>query len=144
MKPTEKCLSGWELHQYLETREDQAEADRLLYVACTRAADYLILSSSVKDLNKPQNYWLKFLSQRFNLVTGECRAALPAGYAVPQVRVITEEPASGRKQSDGSRGRDLAKLVAEVEKLAARKGGEIPPAVAAIPPDLAARRRQPS
>lgn len=54
-------------------REDAAEAQeklRLLYVAVTRAADHLILSSSLKDILAPGSGWLQLLAERYDLQTG--------------------------------------------------------------------------
>lgn len=58
------------MHNFLESREDQAEMLRLLYVAVTRAADHLILSAGLKGNGKLQSSWLKALDERFDLQTG--------------------------------------------------------------------------
>ncbi len=44
-----QALVGWDLHRFAEKEQDLEERKRLLYVACTRAADYLLLSSSIED-----------------------------------------------------------------------------------------------
>ena len=51
----------------------------MLYVACTRAADYLILSSSLEAFDKPKSDWMKLLAERFDLANGELIADLPDG-----------------------------------------------------------------
>lgn len=61
---------GMRLYLSREKREEQAESLRLLYVALTRAADHLILSAAVKDLQQPRSPWLKKLAERFDLQTG--------------------------------------------------------------------------
>ncbi len=132
---------GWDLHQLAEKFEEQNEKIRLLYVACTRAADYLILSSSLKDPHKPESEWLKFLGQRFDLSTGECLAELPMGYAVPQIRVITSEPTSHRKPTARTRSADLEKLIAKTYELTKAGQGIVPPGVAPIKPQVQSRRR---
>ena len=61
---------GLRLHRLLESEADAAEHLRLLYVALTRAADYLILSSSLKAIDKVSSGWMKLLASRFDLRTG--------------------------------------------------------------------------
>ena len=48
----DQACTGYDLQQVISRQEDQEESVRLLYVACTRAADYLILSSSTEDLTR--------------------------------------------------------------------------------------------
>jgi ATP-dependent helicase/nuclease subunit A len=137
----ERVCVGWDLYQQAEKFEDQQEVLRLLYVACTRAADYLILSSSLKDPHKPTSEWLKFLGSRFDLTTGDCLVNLPPGYSAPNIHVITEEPHSDRQEQSRARGADLAKLIEKSEALAKQGKGVVPEGVGAIPVDVAARRR---
>ncbi|QEG35181.1 UvrD-helicase domain-containing protein [Bythopirellula goksoeyrii] len=132
---------GWDLYQQAEKIEDNAERLRLLYVACTRAADFLILSSSIKDLNKPSSDWLKFLDERFDLASGDCIADLPEGYMTPQIRVTTNEPVSERKPARRTRGADLLKLVEKTCKMAVQDKGIVPEGVGTIPLHLRARQR---
>ena len=140
VKPTDESCVGWNLYQQSERIEEQAERIRLLYVACTRAADYLILSSSMKNLDKPESFWTRFLAERFDLVTGRCLATLPPGYAVPQIIVTTSEPISERKRAGRVRGADLEKMVDKVRKLAESGKGLIPEGVAPIPVHHKARK----
>jgi ATP-dependent helicase/nuclease subunit A len=137
----ERVCVGWDLYQLAEKYEEQQEVLRLLYVACTRAADYLILSSSLKDPHKPTSEWLKFLGSRFDLATGDCLVDLPPGYGKPEICVITEEPHSDRKEQSRTRGVDLGKLIEKTTTLAEKGRGDIPDGVAMIPVDTAARRR---
>ncbi len=137
----EKVTVGLDLYRSTQQDEDLEERKRLLYVACTRAADYLILSSSIEDLDKPKSDWLRLLAQRFDLHTGRCRAELPDGYGLPDVRVIAEEPAIERKLSGKSHGADLAKLAQKTAQLAAAGEGQVPDSVRPISADAAARRR---
>lgn len=132
---------GWDLYQQAEKLEEQQEILRLLYVACTRAADYLILSSSLKDPHKPTSEWLKFLGSRFDLSTGDCLVELPPGYNAPQIRVITSEPPSTRKEQGRTRGADLAKLIEKTAALADQERGVVPVGVVPVPVDTQARRR---
>jgi len=113
----------------------------LLYVACTRAADYLLLSSSIDDLAKPTSDWLKFLGKQFDLPTGRCVADLPAGYGEPQVRVTCEEPATDREATGKSRGTDLVKLVEKTRQLHESGAGSVPDSVRPTLVDTQARQR---
>ena len=74
--------------------EEQAERSRLLYVATTRAADYLILSSGVSQLgSKGGSPWLKLLEQNYDLWTGTYLSADNADSPCPQgahVRVTVD------------------------------------------------------
>jgi ATP-dependent helicase/nuclease subunit A len=89
-------ISGLDLYKQLNEAEDQAERIRLLYVATTRAADYLVLSSGMfeKDIETPSAPWTKLLAERFNLKTGQFIASLPKSeaYHPPAVKVTTEAP----------------------------------------------------
>ena len=108
----ERCVGGFELWRTIARQHDLDELHRLLYVAATRAADYLILSGGVTSLGDAKGTWMKLLERRFDLMTGEFVADLPAGEPRPQVRVTTEEP-SGPKGARTSRG-SLRKLLDEI------------------------------
>jgi ATP-dependent helicase/nuclease subunit A len=84
-----------QMNKYVEDREDEEESLRVLYVALTRAADHLILSSGLYSNGRPRSQWLKLLAERFDLGTG-----LPKGDpyfgtslgkatpgAIPEIRV---------------------------------------------------------
>ncbi len=140
----EPTSTGIDLYRMLEKRADADERTRLFYVATTRAADYLMLSSSLVgyDTNELEADWTKLLAERFNLESGEMRGTLPADYPVPQVRVTKTEPATDFKPLGGGRGRDLLAIVEEARDLAASGGGGVvPPDVDPIPADATARRQ---
>ena len=61
-----------------ENEEDLAELTRLLYVATTRAADYLILSAGVEEPGKAAGPWLELIAKRFDLMTGSRACLAPA------------------------------------------------------------------
>jgi ATP-dependent helicase/nuclease subunit A len=134
------CI-GLDLYRHVENIEDLEERKRLLYVACTRAADYLILSSSMEDPSRPKRDWLQLIDRRINLVDGSLRGALPLGYAAPQIRVITEKPRIDDETITVSRGADLKRLVVKTRELAAKSPGEVPHSCDAVPVDAGARRR---
>lgn len=136
-----KDFVGWDFHRFVEKEQDQEERKRLLYVACTRAADYLLLSSSIADLQKPKNDWLKLLGEHFDLAKGTCLTKLPDGYVAPQVRVTTIEPETSRKPTGPTHGADLVKLIAKTHQLAEAGKGVVPEEIAPIPVNTQARRR---
>ena len=131
---------GLDLYRLLDHQEEADEEIRLLYVAATRAADHLILSAGLKDVDQPTGSWLELLADRFDLRTGELKVALPVGFARPQVAVTLEEPAVPAGTAQGGARGDLATVVAAAEERAAAGEGIVPALVAPIAPDLAARR----
>jgi ATP-dependent helicase/nuclease subunit A len=134
-----KCTTGMSMFAALERAEELEERKRMLYVAVTRAADYLILSSSLAGYDEPQSDWMKLLAERFDLADGHLVARLPDGYEAPQIRVTTE-PNTNFKLTDKSRGPDLLKLLDDAHQLASEGGGVVPREVAPIRVDHAARR----
>lgn len=75
-----------------EEEENLRELTRLFYVACTRAADYLILSSALTDLENPKGPWIELLASRFCLTTGKLRDGISYRGPVPTVNVLIEPP----------------------------------------------------
>ncbi|MCC7086503.1 MAG: UvrD-helicase domain-containing protein [Pirellulales bacterium] len=135
-------LTGLDLHHAIADAEDQAERLRLLYVATTRAADYLVLSSGVFDLQAPSSPWMKLLAERFDLENGHCLAILPDGYAQPEVKVHQtpeiEPPPTWDRQ-----WRDLDQRLTEVAMLATKqpardRGDQLAERIAV---DFSSRRR---
>jgi ATP-dependent helicase/nuclease subunit A len=63
---------AWRLWQAAETVEDWREDLRTLYVACTRAEDYLVLSAALPRDYSPANAWMLKLAERFDLRDGHC------------------------------------------------------------------------
>ncbi|MCC6420355.1 MAG: UvrD-helicase domain-containing protein [Gemmataceae bacterium] len=79
---------AWRAWEMAETVEDWREDLRTLYVACTRAMDYLVLSAALPSDFSPQSTWMLALAERFNLRTGACLdPGIPVA-KVPAVRVI--------------------------------------------------------
>ncbi len=138
--PDTEATVGLDLHRQAEGEEDRAETVRLFYVAATRAADRLILSSGVPEQGKP-GPWRELLGTRFDLATGALIADLPAGYAVPDLRVITDEPETEVAPHAARRGRDLEQMADQAEAMASRSAGRLPPWLAPVPPDRSARRQ---
>lgn len=135
-----KPTTGMKLFMAKERGEELAERNRLLYVAATRAADYLILSSSLQSFDETRSDWMKLLAERFELASGNLRASLPADFAPPSVRVVVD-PEETRKPVGMRRGPDLAAVLDEAQRLAASQEGFVPAGIAEILPDPAARRQ---
>jgi ATP-dependent exoDNAse (exonuclease V) beta subunit len=129
------------MYRTAQTRAAEDESTRLFYVATTRAADYLILSSAIKDPAEPSQAWTRLLAERFDLQSGICIAPAP-GITPPQVRVSTTEPPEPEKAAlpRGKKWRDiLADLPTEevdTKQLAAEELRLSP-----VPPNRQARRR---
>lgn len=97
---------AFKMQRTLEQRADRDETVRLLYVAVTRAADYLILSAGLPYSRKIQSPWMKLLAQNFDLSTGAPAVdpylgrislnAIPADQ-IPQIHVHHNKPASNFK-----------------------------------------------
>ncbi|HEX6963576.1 MAG TPA: 3'-5' exonuclease, partial [Lacipirellula sp.] len=134
------CI-GLDLYRHVENLEDLDERKRLLYVGCTRAADYLLLSSSMDDPAKPKRDWLQLIDRTIDLATGELRRILPKGYAAPRIRVTTDKPRIDDEKVIVPRGADLERLVVKTRELVEKLPGELPPSVDSIPAEASARRR---
>jgi ATP-dependent helicase/nuclease subunit A len=137
----ELVVTGMKLHQILEKQEELAERKRLLYVATTRAADHLILSSSLAAYADLRSDWMELLATQFNLETGALVGQLPIGYVAPQIRVMTQAPPTDFKRIGHARGPDWPQLLADAHDLAASGRGIVPPGVFPIAVDAAARRQ---
>ncbi|HEX4415812.1 MAG TPA: UvrD-helicase domain-containing protein [Lacipirellulaceae bacterium] len=135
----EDTATGMTLFAARERAAELEERKRLLYVACTRAADYLALSTSIEAPDVPKSDWMKFIATRFNLHSGEFIADLPQDYEPPRVHIAP--PPVESKPVGRSRGSDLLKMLDEAHTLADDGAGTIPPLVAPILPDCTARRQ---
>jgi ATP-dependent helicase/nuclease subunit A len=96
------------LRKTLSAPEDQKDLEeffRLFYVACTRAADYLILSAGLQSLEEVSSPWLELLAKHFCLRTGRFSGDLPQGWPEPHVKVTTQRPEV--KPREKSRQRSL-------------------------------------
>jgi ATP-dependent exoDNAse (exonuclease V) beta subunit len=78
---------GWRLFLAREELEDWDEDLRTLYVACTRAEDYLILSAALPEGYQPAGPWMLTLAERFDLASGQCLAPGIEEERRPRVRV---------------------------------------------------------
>lgn len=132
---------GFDLYCAREKRADAEERTRLLYVACTRAADYLILSSSLAGCDRLKSDWTQLVARRFDLESGEVQGALPPDYGRPRVRVTNEEPATDHRPAGRSRGPDLVKMLEKAHREASAGRVGVPREVGPVAVDVAARRQ---
>ncbi|WP_197526907.1 UvrD-helicase domain-containing protein [Pirellulimonas nuda] len=134
----ERTRAGIDLLKTVEDAADRAEAQRLFYVACTRAADRLILSASVEDLAKPGGESLELLATQFDLETGE---RLGEESLQPLVEVRWDDGAPLRGAARAPKRVDRRALVAEAR--AGSPAGAVASlsGVAPIAADPAAQRR---
>jgi ATP-dependent helicase/nuclease subunit A len=87
---------GWKLLEARSAVEDWHEDLRTLYVACTRARDYLVLSAALGDDLAGTNAWMLTLAERFDPASGACLAADVPPERRPQIHVRdrTQPPAA--------------------------------------------------
>jgi len=142
----EPCIGGHELYSMVQHDEELAEIQRLLYVATTRAADYLILSSGVLKSGVPTGPWMQLLARHFDLASGKRNdftgspRERAAHEAAVQVRVTTSEPQKPANVVAKSH-KDLGRLLDRVAELAAAGKGKLPPFTGPIAVDASARRQ---
>ncbi|MGO9111388.1 MAG: UvrD-helicase domain-containing protein, partial [Thermoguttaceae bacterium] len=129
------CASGYELFVQAERDEEMAELVRLLYVATTRSADYLILSAGLEDLDRTHGPWLELLRRQFDLSTG----AVADNPMQVLATVIREEPPLPRRPSGAAKRHDLHNTIDKVRALAAAGKGQVPGLLPRVPVDRAAR-----
>jgi len=133
--------TGLDLYRLMEQEQSEAESKRLLYVAVTRAADYLILSSGVKDAAIGREEWRTFIGERYDLATGKFLGTLGPGGRRAEVRVTTTRPALPKKPKERSARADWPKLLADAAKSAGGKNAALRPGTEPIAPRTQSRRR---
>ena len=134
------AVTGFDLYRAVEEAEDRAETVRLLYVATTRAADYLVFSAGVPELGVARGPWMELLARRFSLTTGEPRDGATAAEDV-RVKVTTAEPPLSGAPPSGEARRQLKRIVERAREAAGKGTGRVPPHLAPVPPDAGAREQ---
>lgn len=129
-----------DIYHHHQQKADEEELIRLFYVATTRAADYLILSSG-RGTRFPQHPWTILLEERFDLETGQLKVCLPEGYPAPQIRVTQTEPEFTGAIGSGQTRRYLEDLLQKTDQMVQESEGRVPPWLAPVPPDLKSPRR---
>jgi ATP-dependent exoDNAse (exonuclease V) beta subunit len=109
-----------------EAVEEWHEDLRTLYVACTRARDYLVLSAALPDDFAPETAWMLALAERFDLRGGACVAEDVAPQERPRVRVTEgADVAVGRERLITTQNDESAALnVAAVAPVPVRLSGK--------------------
>jgi ATP-dependent helicase/nuclease subunit A len=142
---------GWRLWRAAETVEEWHEELRTLYVACTRAQDYLVLSAALESPFRPANSWTATLAEAFDLQTGTCLDPHIAPGHPPCVRVTdsldglvaASGPDGGPARDECGKGaRKTRPLPADVAPLQAHLRGKRVVTVAEL--ELARERRAPA
>lgn len=133
-----KTATGLAMIRGEEDQEERAETTRLFYVATTRAADHLVLSSSLGGFDKLHGPWTRLLSERFDLRSGQFRGSLPEDWSAPQVHVFA--PEEDTETSSRSRRVSINKVVADVRQSIPHAGGVTANTIAPVPADTSARR----
>ena len=137
----EEGSSGLELYRFVENREDEAESCRLFYVATTRAADYLILSSGVVDPVEPVGEWRELLAERFDLATGRLLGAAGKDQHAPDIRVTTVRPDLEDDRTIKSQRPDWPKLLEQAARVAKNAKAMLLPGTEPIACSAQGRRR---
>jgi ATP-dependent helicase/nuclease subunit A len=154
------ATTGYDLFVMAENEEDLAETSRLLYVAATRAADYLIFAASMDEPGKTTGPWMELIARRFDLMTGEKKEESGEGRGergeepsietqdgvTPAasssiVKVTTTNPDLETRPVDHRTRRDLMKIVEKARQMADEGQGRWPQYLTPILPDAGARRQ---
>ena len=135
------ATTGYDLLMMAVNEEDLAELTRLLYVATTRAADYLILSAGMEEPGKAAGPWMELLAKSFDLMTGDVASDSGDRAGHGGVRVTTTPPAIHSKPADLRQRRDLMKIVEKARQMAADGAGRQSQYLAPVAPDAGARRQ---
>ncbi len=130
------------MYRLVEKYQEREEARRLLYVATTRAADYLILSGSLFSQGEEpfKSEAMRYLAERCDWRTGEFRPPLPDEDEVPQIRVSLEPPQLKPPRGKSETQADIPSLLARAK---ARAVGENLPLPASLLPVAAMRTNLP-
>lgn len=96
---------GLKMYGLMEKEADEKETIRLFYVACTRAADYLILSAGTDPTVKKHSPWFQLVESRFDISTGlpqtdpllgSSSAATAGRESIPEIRAHHRPPHATR------------------------------------------------
>ncbi|HEX3313617.1 MAG TPA: 3'-5' exonuclease, partial [Gemmataceae bacterium] len=137
-----------DMAQYVESCEDEQEALRVLYVAMTRAADYLILSAALPADGRIKSQWMCVLAERFDLETGLPKTdpyflSASAGKATSPVEApairVHREPAAAAVASPGAPKREPLSRFREIVETSEPE--PLPPLMQSVAPKRHARRQ---
>lgn len=132
------------MHNLIESRSEDEETKRLLYVAATRAADYLLFSAGLPAVGKVSSPWLTLIANRFNLETGLPRvdetgaAGLFSPEEFPAIKVAHSAPEVEPPQRQ--KGTPASNVVRFRELVENAEADELPETLAVIKPDRSLRK----
>jgi ATP-dependent helicase/nuclease subunit A len=138
MVKDDESTVGYHLFSLAEREEAEAEIVRLLYVACTRAADYLVLSSGLDKPGEIKGPWMELLSRRFDIISGQ---RVQADSPDQLVKVTISRPVLQSEPADTTGRQSLKKILEKAEKKAEKGKGRLPKYLAPVVADRAARRQ---
>ena len=119
---------GYDLYSLEEKEQAKAETTRLLYVAATRAADYLVLSSGLENSQRTGGTWMDLLSRGFDLFTGKAhRTDL-------QIKVTTSKPSLQSEPPDAAARQTLKQILKKAQEKAKQGAGRVPKYLVPIAP----------
>jgi ATP-dependent helicase/nuclease subunit A len=136
---TQKPLTAHSLYVRQLQDEEDCERTRLFYVATTRAADYLILSSSFENPQEPKGPWAQLVARRFHLDTGTPREPWPEDYPIVEARLAPDPIESSEPVASGA-SKDLAALIETSDSAPAAEVTAIARDVQPLAADETARR----
>ncbi len=128
----DEAAVGYDLYSIEEKEQTQDETTRLLYVAATRAADCLVLSSGLENSQKTGGTWMELLARRFDILTGK------AHESDLHVKVTTLKPPLQSEPSDAADRQRIEKVLKKAQKKAEKGEGRLPKYLAPIAPDMSA------
>lgn len=111
---------GLKMFGLMEREADAAETIRLFYVACTRAADYLILSAGVDPTDDKHSPWYELVASRFDTSTGQpkmdpllgaSKFSTAGRHSIPEIHVHREPPRAVKLASSSGRDVPLRQLL---------------------------------
>jgi ATP-dependent helicase/nuclease subunit A len=110
-----KAHSGMMFFNVEQAHQDDQERTRLLYVATTRARDYLILSAGLESISKTSHPWTSLLASRFDLETGEPLEFKASEGPAPEIRVTLHPPQTNRKPRDTHHTPGLSGVIRSIQ-----------------------------
>jgi len=132
---------GLKMFNLMERDADADETIRLFYVACTRAADYLILSAGVDSDATKHSPWYALVESRFDVVTGlpktdpylgSSSASTADRESIPEILVHHQPPRVQKAPSPTERLVSVPQLATTLREA---EPGEIPELARQLPRD---------
>lgn len=123
-----------------EQEEDLRELIRLFYVACTRACDYLILSSALASYDKLKGPWINLVAQKFCLQNGKLLTAAKSSQKGSLVKIAADSSPPDPPERSQEKKLGSGELLAEFDQPPSQDSKDLLAYLAEIPPNRDARR----